>query len=51
MTSNRPYRAALSLKEAIRELETGAGVQFDPHLIDVFIPLVLKMDSLKLKIS
>ena len=51
MTSNRPYRAALSLKAAIKELENGAGVQFDPRLIEVFIPLILKMDSLKLKIS
>jgi HD-GYP domain-containing protein (c-di-GMP phosphodiesterase class II) len=51
MTSKRPYRAALPLKDAIKELENGAGVQFDPYLIKVFIPLVLKMDSLKLKIS
>ena len=51
MTSNRPYRAALSLKAAIKELENGAGIQFDPRLIEVFIPIVLKMDSLKLKIS
>lgn len=51
MTSKRPYRAALSLKDAIKELENGAGVQFDPYLIKVFIPLVLTMDSLKLKIS
>jgi diguanylate cyclase (GGDEF)-like protein len=51
MTSDRPYRAALSLKEAVKELQAGAGVQFDPHLIEVFIPEVIKMDLIKLKIS
>lgn len=37
MTSNRPYRTALSANEAIKELLSGAGVQFDliwyPYLL------------------
>ena len=49
MTSNRPYRAAMTRKEAIKELQANAGIQFDPHLIDIFIPVVLKMDTVKLK--
>jgi len=49
MTSNRPYRAAMTRKEAIKELQVNAGIQFDPHLIDIFIPVVLKMDTVKLK--
>ena len=49
MTSNRPYRAAMTRKEAIKELQVNAGIQFGPHLIDIFIPVVLKMDTVKLK--
>jgi len=41
MTSSRPYRRALSYKEAIDELQRCAGTQFDPELVDVFIPIAL----------
>jgi putative nucleotidyltransferase with HDIG domain len=37
MTSDRPYRYALSETEAIRELIDLSGKQFNPHLIEVFI--------------
>ena len=40
MTSPRPYRPALSLEEAIKELRQGAGTQFDPKVVEVFIGLV-----------
>lgn len=40
MTSDRPYRQALSWEEAFSELRKGAGVQFDPHLVDQFTKLV-----------
>jgi HD-GYP domain-containing protein (c-di-GMP phosphodiesterase class II) len=39
MLADRPYRAALDAVEARRELELGAGTQFDPHLVDVFLRL------------
>jgi HD-GYP domain-containing protein (c-di-GMP phosphodiesterase class II) len=35
MTSNRPYRPALTPAEAITELRRCAGTQFDPQLVDV----------------
>jgi diguanylate cyclase (GGDEF)-like protein/putative nucleotidyltransferase with HDIG domain len=40
MTSARPYRPALSLEEVIKELKKGAGGQFDPKLVEVFIGIV-----------
>lgn len=37
MTSNRPYRAAMSPLAAIEELKHCAGTQLDPKLVQVFI--------------
>ena len=37
MTSERPYRAAMSHGSAIRELAEGAGSQFDPQVTEVLI--------------
>jgi putative nucleotidyltransferase with HDIG domain len=33
MTSDRPFRKAMSLAEARRELQEGAGTQFDPRMV------------------
>lgn len=40
MTSDRPYRAALSLAEACEELERCAGTQFDPQVVRLFVEAV-----------
>jgi putative two-component system response regulator len=40
MTSDRPYRAALPLDEAIRRLRDGAGTQWDPEIVGVFVETV-----------
>ena len=40
MTSNRPYRMALTQEEAFRELRTGAGTQFDPGMVEAFIRMI-----------
>jgi putative nucleotidyltransferase with HDIG domain len=40
MTSERPYRSALSTKEAIQEITRCKGTQFDPHLAESFIKII-----------
>ena len=37
MTSDRPYRKGLSHDIAFKEIERGAGTQFDPYLVEVFL--------------
>jgi HD-GYP domain-containing protein (c-di-GMP phosphodiesterase class II) len=39
MTSDRPYRRRVSAEEACRRLQAGAGTQFDPHVVAVFLGL------------
>jgi HD-GYP domain-containing protein (c-di-GMP phosphodiesterase class II) len=37
MISVRPYRAPLSVRDALTELEDGAGTQFDPGVVRAFV--------------
>jgi response regulator RpfG family c-di-GMP phosphodiesterase len=37
MTSDRPYRRALSHDAAVAELRRGAGTQFDPEVVQAFL--------------
>lgn len=37
MTADRPCRQALSEEEALREIESSAGTQFDPKVVEAFI--------------
>jgi HD-GYP domain-containing protein (c-di-GMP phosphodiesterase class II) len=39
MTTDRPYRNALSVDYAINELQRMAGTQFDPAVVEAFVPL------------
>jgi putative two-component system response regulator len=40
MTSDRPYRAALDPDEAAGRLRSGAGSQWDPELVAIFLDLL-----------
>lgn len=40
MTSNRPYRASLSVDAALNEIKSGIGTHFDPEIARLFIRLV-----------
>ncbi len=39
MTSDRPYRAAMPLEQALDEVARGAGSQFDPDVASAFLEL------------
>ena len=42
MTSERTYRKALSIREAIEEIQNNVGTQFDPRIAQVFIDALLE---------
>ncbi len=45
MTSDRPYRKALSMQVAIGELEKFRGRQFDSKIVDVFLRILKRMGN------
>jgi HD-GYP domain-containing protein (c-di-GMP phosphodiesterase class II) len=48
MTSQRSYRPKFTTEEAVLELATHAGTQFDPVLVDAFIDAIKKSTPLEL---
>jgi HD domain len=40
MTTNRPYRGAMTTAEALEELRAGAGTQFDPTVVAALCSLI-----------
>lgn len=40
LTSNRPYRAGLTVNNALAEIKNNLGTQFDPAMANLFIKLV-----------
>ena len=51
MTSNRHYRKALPLDSAKQELEKGAGSQFDPNLVPIFLDILEHYDELEQELA
>jgi len=47
MTSDRPYRKAFSVEDAMRELKSKAGTQFDPKIVEVFEKVIAKYGIIK----
>jgi len=44
MTSDRPYRQAMTSTAAITELRHQAGTQFDPKLVDLFLKVLDRLE-------
>lgn len=40
MLADRPYRRARTREEAYKELQSGAGTQFDPKIVDLLLEIV-----------
>jgi HD-GYP domain-containing protein (c-di-GMP phosphodiesterase class II) len=47
MTSNRPYRKALSTIQAIQILLEGRGTQWDPQIVTAFVHMILEQEDEK----
>lgn len=45
MTSDRPYRKGMDKKIAIGKIRNGAGTQFDPEIVSIFIDLYEKPEN------
>jgi len=43
MTTDRPYRKALSWSEALEEIEKGKSTQFDPQMADAFLEVMARI--------
>jgi HD-GYP domain-containing protein (c-di-GMP phosphodiesterase class II) len=48
MISDRPYRKALSVEQARKELIKNAGTQFDPAVVDAFLKLEDKEEKVEI---
>jgi HD-GYP domain-containing protein (c-di-GMP phosphodiesterase class II) len=40
MTTDRPYRKAMPVEEAVAELRKNSGTQFEPRVVDALIAVV-----------
>ncbi|MFA6001719.1 MAG: diguanylate cyclase, partial [Thermoleophilia bacterium] len=49
MRSDRPYRKALSVQQSLAELSRGAGTQFDPDLVSMFVELLDEGEEIRWK--
>ncbi len=47
MTTDRPYRKALSRDKAVEEIKKNAGSQFDPEVVEVFLAILKDEPTVK----
>ncbi len=45
MISDRPYRDAMTREQAIQTLKDGAGIQWDPFLVDIFVAVLASLND------
>lgn len=47
MTSSRPYREARSVTQALAEIQRCAGTQYDPHIVNAFLQVLLATSEVR----
>jgi HD-GYP domain-containing protein (c-di-GMP phosphodiesterase class II) len=45
MISDRPYRPAMTHEQAVANLRKGAGSQWDPFLVDIFVTVLANLQA------
>jgi HD-GYP domain-containing protein (c-di-GMP phosphodiesterase class II) len=45
MTTDRPYRKSMDRQKALRTLEEGAGTQWDPGCVQVFLAAIRQVEA------
>ncbi len=51
LTSDRVYRPAIPLPEAVAILREGRGSQFDPNLLDIFLGAIDRFDAMRIEFA
>lgn len=51
MITKRPYRKALSISAAIKEVQKASGIQFDPKVVKIFCEAVARKDVKRLLVK
>ncbi|WP_448532551.1 HD-GYP domain-containing protein, partial [Pseudothermotoga sp.] len=51
VTTDRPYKKSMTLKEAIAEIERCSGTQFDPYLAKKFVELLKESPETFVKVG
>ena len=51
MTSDRPYREAMTPAAAVREIQRNAGTQFDPRVVEAFTRVISRLEPALKKAS
>ncbi|MCI0443997.1 HD-GYP domain-containing protein [bacterium] len=49
LTSNRPYRKALSIPDALKEIKSASGNSLDPEIVDLFISHKIQEEVLAMR--
>ena len=44
MVAKRPYRVAKDISQAIEEIKSNSGTQFDPRVVDAFLKVLRRKD-------
>ncbi len=50
MTTNREFKEKMTIHDSLQEIVSQKGRQFDPHLVDVFVPCIENLEKDKIEL-